>query len=178
MINYSPLGSMVIAVNLADAMPWKIVTSFLTNAWLDGYDPRGEVPGIVEVDHTASGFAYLFDTTSERLIAAWGVSKGRHGAARDASRMAGHPLSAGPDYHRGHAIPHRLGGQTDINLVPQLGKVNIGAFRPLERQAVATPGSMYFTYWLYRGGPGQTPSGVDQGLLVAGRLPDIRRHGN
>jgi hypothetical protein len=92
--------------------------------------------------------------------------------------MAGHPLSAGPDYHRGHAIAHRLGGQTDINLVPQLGKVNIGAFRPLERKAVATPGSMYFTYWLYSGGVRQTPSGVDQGLLVAGQLPDIRRHGN
>ncbi len=94
--------------------------------------------------------------------------------------MAGHPLSAGPLYHRGHAIPHTLGGGTDINLVSQLGRINIGPFRPLEKKAVATPGSFYFTYWTYRNavGHGQTPTGVDQGLLIAGQAPDVRHHGN
>jgi hypothetical protein len=99
--------------------------------------------------------------------------------------MAGHPLSTGPLYHRGHAIPHTLGGPTDINLVPQLGRINIGPFRPLEKKAVATPGSLYFTYWTYVGTPrardgraGQTPTGVDQGLLIAGQPPQITRHGN
>jgi hypothetical protein len=87
-------------------------------------------------------------------------------------------LSAGPHYHRGHAIPHTLGGPTDINLVPQLGKVNIGPFRPLERRAVATVGSFYFTYWKYRSNSSQTPSGVDQGLFVPGASPDVRHHGN
>jgi hypothetical protein len=92
--------------------------------------------------------------------------------------MAGHPLSAGRHYHRGHAIPHTLGGPTDINLVPQVGKVNIGPFRPLERKAVATPGSLYFTYWKYRGNSSQTPTGVDQGLFIAGGAADVKRHGN
>jgi hypothetical protein len=99
--------------------------------------------------------------------------------------MAGYPLSAGSLYHRGHAIPHRLGGPTDINLVPQLGKINIGPFRPLEKKAVATPGSFYFTYWTYLGSArardgrlGQTPTGVDQGLLIPGQNPLISRHGN
>jgi hypothetical protein len=123
--------------------------------------------------------------SAERLIAAWGISRGRHAGARDASRMAGHPLSAGPLYHRGHAIPHTLGGPTDINLVPQLGRINIGPFRPLEKMAVATPGSFYFTYWTYLGSPptrtsspGQTPTGVDQGLLIPGQWPLITHHGN
>ena len=91
--------------------------------------------------------------------------------------MAGHPLSAGGLYHRGHAIPHTLGGPTDINLVPQLGAINIGPFRALERQAVATPGALYFTYWQYSG-QSQTPIAVDQGLVVPGQMPVIRTHGN
>jgi hypothetical protein len=99
--------------------------------------------------------------------------------------MAGHPSSAGPLYHRGHAIAHTLGGPTDINLVPQLGRINVGPFRPLEKKAVATPGSFYFTYWTYFGTtsrrgaiPSQMPTGVDQGLLIAGQPPQITHHGN
>jgi len=135
-------------------------------------------PTIDVVETTAASFSYLFDIGSQRLVAAWGVSAGRHGGKRDASRMAGHPLSAGQRYHRGHAIPHTLGGPTDINLVPQLGSVNVGPFRPLEKKAVATPGSFYFTYWKYRGNSTQIPSGVDQGLFIPGGTSDIRHHGN
>lgn len=66
----------------------------------------------------------------------------------------------------------------DINLVPQLGSVNIGPFRPFEKKAVATPGALYFTYWQYTGSSTQTPSGVDQGLFVPGGTPSVRHHGN
>jgi hypothetical protein len=84
--------------------------------------------------HLASAdFAYLFDIGKEPLIAAWGISRGRFGGDRDAPRMKQFPLSAGAKYHRGHAIPHRLGGPLDINLVPQLGAINIGPFRALEK---------------------------------------------
>jgi hypothetical protein len=152
------------------------VVPYLVEVWLDDYARAGQKTEIVET--TVAEFCYLFDIATERLIAAWGIGKGRHGGARDASRMAGHPLSAGPLYHRGHAIPHTLGGPTDINLVPQLARVNIGPFRPLEKKAVATPGSLYFTYWTYHGLPGQTPIGVDQGLLQAGQPPQITHHGN
>ena len=79
----------------------------------------------------------------------------------------------------GHAIPHTLGGLTDINLVPQLGRINVGPFRELERLAVATPGALYFTYWKYgRSTATQRPEGVDQGLLRPGRPAEIRRHPN
>jgi hypothetical protein len=109
--------------------------------------------------------------------AAWGISRGRFGGNRDAPRMKQFPLSAGAKYHRGHAIPHRLGGPLDINLVPQLGAINIGPFRALEKRAMATPGALYFTFWTYRGAS-QTPVGVDQGLLVAGKTPEIASFGN
>lgn len=153
------------------------VVPYLIDVWLTDY-ARATGGGRDIVETTAAKFSYLFDISSERLVAAWGLSEGRHGAPRDHSRMAGHPLSAGPMYHRGHAIPHTLGGPTDINLVPQRGAVNIGPFRALEREAVATPGSLYFTYWIYARSSGQLPVSVEQGLLIPGKTPDIRIHPN
>ena len=92
--------------------------------------------------------------------------------------MAGHPLGGPAGYHRGHAIPHRLGGGTDINLVPQAGSVNIGAFRELEREAVAIPTALYFTYWMYGRGDDQKPTASQQGLLKPGGPLALRNHGN
>ncbi len=158
------------------------VVPYLVEVWLDDYARTERKANVVET--TASGFSYLFDLNPDRLrvIAAWGISKGRHGEPRDKARMRGHPLSAGELYHRGHTIPHSLGGPCDINLVPQLGKVNTGPFRELEKNAVATPGSLYFTYWIYaRNDPTrQTPARVEQGLLIAGHSPQITitPHGN
>lgn len=155
---------------------WSRVIDYLAGVWIDDYCVRSATNDIVET--TVSDFSYLFDVTSGRLLAAFGVSSGRFGGARDASRMAGHPLSAGPLYHRGHAIPHTLGGPTDINLVPQRGSVNIGPFRALERAAVATPGAFYFTYWEYPRGESQVPVSVDQGLLIPGQTPRVTTHPN
>src|SRR5262245_13364380 len=86
----------------------KSVIPYLIDVWLADY---GQATGSSDIVETSTaGFSYLFDIASERLIAAWGISAGRHSGARDKSRMAGHPLSAGPHFHRGHAIPHTLGG--------------------------------------------------------------------
>jgi len=152
------------------------VVPYLVGVWLADYHKSTKKTDIVET--TVSGFSYLFDIANERLIAAWGISQGRHGGARDSSRQRGHPQSQGPLYHRGHAIPHTLGGGMDINLLSQRGSINIRPFRSLERQAVKTPGSLYFTYWTYAHIITQMPRGVDQGLLCAGAKPDIRQHGN
>jgi hypothetical protein len=139
----------------------------------------GDRPPQYEVVETSDGgFHYLFDIQAERLIAAWGLSKGKDTAPRSiiASRMKGHPstnLVGGKRYHRGHAIPHTLGGRTDINLVPQLGVINSGPFQDFERKAVATPGSLYFTYWSYPDAKTQRPSAVQQGLLIGGEAPDL-----
>ena len=152
------------------------IIPYLVDVWLSDYERVAKATEVVET--TANSFSYLFDIAAERLIAAWGISSGRYTGPRDKSRMAGHPLSAGTHYHRGHAIPHTLGGPTDINLVPQLASVNVGPFRILERRAVATQGSLYFTYWMYTPKSGQKPVAVDQGLLVPGQPPEIMSHRN
>jgi hypothetical protein len=152
------------------------VIPLLVDTWYNDYVSIAGRNEIVET--TVESFSYLFDISLGRLIAAWGLSQGRYGGARDKSRMAGHPLSAGAGYHRGHAIPHTLGGPTDINLVAQQGKINVGPFRELERKAVATPGALYFTYWRYPRGDTQVPIRVEQGLLIAGRPPELREFAN
>jgi hypothetical protein len=152
------------------------VIPYLISVWLEDYATSAATREIVVT--SVSSFSYLFDTAEQRLLAAWGVSRGRYAGERDKSRMLGHPMGHGSNYHRGHAIPHRLGGATDINLVAQLGAVNVGAFRILEGQAVATPGTLYFTYWQYARHGGQKPKLVDQGLLIPGQAPIIRTHPN
>jgi hypothetical protein len=178
MADYRHLQDVVKSMTAANASELlaTVVIPDLVDRWVDEY--ASYVGGSVDIVETeVNEFSYLFDITGERLIAAYGISRGKHTGKRDASRMAGHPLSAGSQYHRGHAIPHTLGGPTDINLVAQLGKVNIGAFRPLERRAVATQGSLYFTYWRYAGAS-QTPIGVEQGLATPGVGIEVRVHGN
>lgn len=152
------------------------IIPYLLDNWLAEYHSKALVNEIVQVNY--GDFNYLFDVIAERLIAAWGISRGKHSAPRPVARMAAFPLSNGPLYHRGHAIPHSLGGGVDINLVPQLGSVNIGNFRQLERQAVATPGALYFTHWLYSAGNNQKPDVIEQGFLYPGRPVDIRTFKN
>lgn len=177
MPSYPRLSALLDQMNpSADSNAWVDVVDYLTRVWIEHYSKRRAPNQIIETN--VAGFSYLFDIASQRLLAAYGFSRGRHGEKRDTSRMAGHPLGPKALYHRGHAIPHTLGGPTDINLVPQLGRINIGPFRELERAAVATPGSLYFTYWVYPPGDSQTPKGVDQGLLIPGQAPRLRKHVN
>lgn len=144
------------------------VAPLLVQLWADDYGARVAACRLLET--SVGGFSYLFDMSTERLVAAWGISRGKSTVPRKeiAPRMRGHPLSNGGTYHRGHAIAHTLGGSTDINLVPQLGKINSGPFQALEQLAVSQPGALYFTYWLYGRGDSQVPVGVEQGLLMPG----------
>src|SRR4051794_19499291 len=61
------------------------VVPYLIDLWIDDY--TGTVlplkPEIVET--TVSGFDYLFDLSLQRLVAALGISHGRHGEPRDAA---------------------------------------------------------------------------------------------
>ncbi len=152
------------------------IIPYLLDNWLVGYRSNFIDHEIVQVD--CGGFQYLFDVINERLISAWGVSYGKNTDPRPASRMKGHPLSNGPLYHRGHAIPHTLGGGVDINLVPQLGSINIGDFRLLEKRAVKTKGSLYFSHWVYSSGSNQTPQYVEQGFLYPGQFIEIKNYSN
>jgi len=148
----------------------------LSDEWVAEYTRKWKS---CEIVHTAIGNNnYLFDVQAGRLIAAWGISAGKNAHKRDSNRMKQSPKGGGDDVHRGHAIPHSMGGDLDINLVPQLGKLNVGLFRVLEIEAVNTPGALYFTNWKYRDSKSQRPFSVDQGLLKPGRTPDIRAFAN
>ena len=145
----------------------KAAVLYLVDFWLSDYSKTTQNSKVVEV--RVNDFSYLFDVVNERLIAAWGISKGKHDGPRPKSRMQGHPLSDGPLYHRGHAIPHSLGGPLDINLVAQRGSVNIGPFRHLEIKAANTPGALYFSYWKYDKPSEQRPFWIEQGFIYPGK---------
>ena len=180
MPTYPRLAQLLGAMSKDSTGDWDEIVDHLRESWISDYSGKHGASDLVEV--TTSGFNYLFDITAERLICAWGISRGRNGKARDEARMRGHPLSAGPTYHRGHAIAHSLGGETDINLVPQLGSVNVGSFRTLEKEAVGTLGALYFTYWIYsveaKPEESQKPSSVEQGLLTRDGSARIVPHPN
>lgn len=153
-------------ISLADRAHVDEISDYLTDVWVSDYGRTSVSARIVKV--TLQRFSYLFDQRFERLVSAWGVSPGATGHVRDKRRMRGHPLGGDASYHRGHAIPNQMSGGTDINLVAQKGAINVGPFRELEKRAVANPGSLYFTYWIYSRGDSQKPIRVQQGLIVAG----------
>lgn len=135
----------------------RLVVDFPENLvplWCDDYSSSSPDAELVAVDLDDSGtsFTYLFDIHLQRTIVAYGVPIFAK-RSRDVSRMAGHPNSSGPEYHRGHLMAHSLGGGMDINLVPQLGKLNIGEFRVLERKvrdlAKRNVSCLYFVRSIY-----------------------------
>jgi len=75
------------------------------------------------VETKDAGFSYLFDIEAQRLIAAWGLSKGKDASPRAiiATRRATHSQisSAGSAITAAMPSPTRFAGRTDINLVPQ-----------------------------------------------------------
>src|SRR5690606_31511175 len=82
---------------LAQANSYAQIERILIRQWLTEYDRN--TPGNDVVSVANGNFNYLFDIENERLIAAWGVSRGKHSGKRDSSRQAGSPLSAGKVYN-------------------------------------------------------------------------------
>lgn len=142
----------------------KLVKPRLTELWCAAYRANSSDTEISQID--MGDTAYLYDHSADRVLVAHAFSAGRDSHIRDKSRMAGHPKAEGADYHRGHLIPHSGGGGTDINLFSQLGTVNIGGFRRLERLFVDLPDSFYFVRLIYSAGSSQRPQFVEQGLLA------------
>ncbi|MDQ3963603.1 MAG: DNA/RNA non-specific endonuclease [Actinomycetota bacterium] len=119
---------------------------------------------IVEVE-MANGFTYLYDSThhppldeaDNRVLGAWGRSK-PPAKPRDASRMRGYPSpqqdSLAP-VDRGHLIAHTIGGEYDMNLIPQDAALNRGIgesnrrWRELERYCAAHPGTSLLVRAIY-----------------------------
>jgi DNA/RNA non-specific endonuclease len=87
--------------------------------------------------------------TESRVVAVWGLSRSEPASTRDKARMAGFLRGVWSDAYqgrdRGHFFAHTMGGGVDINLFPQLARVNQGGkWKMMEQYAAKHPGSFCF----------------------------------
>lgn len=162
---------------VADLPDW------LVPLWCDDYAATNPGARLVEVkagEPGDSSFSYLFDLVPQRNVVAWGVPS-YVTRKRDPNRMANHPLGGDNRYHRGHLMSHGTGGGTDINLVPQLGSLNIGAFRRLERLVRQLAQQhricLYFVRTLY-GDASQMPRQIEQCVIQPSKAVSYAIHSN
>jgi hypothetical protein len=110
-----------------------------------------------------SGATYLFDFASsadlpqeDRTVAAWALTPAVV-LKRDTAYQRGYPMvpdDAAP-VDRGHVVPHLSGGEFGPNIFRQDRPLNRGwseqgkRYRALEREAAATPGTLYFAHLIY-----------------------------
>ncbi len=151
--------------------------------WCDDYAASNPLAEVVQVDlgePSGPRFSYLFDLIPQRNVVAWGVPA-YVSHKRDAARMSGHPRGGDSRYHRGHLMSHGTGGCTDINLVPQLGRLNIGAFRQLERLvrslAQRHQNCLYFVRTIY-GDSSQLPRQIEQCVIQPSKAVSYAIHDN
>jgi hypothetical protein len=80
---------------------------------------------------------------------------------------------------RGHVIPHLSGGEFGPNIFRQDRALNRGwseqgkRYRALEREAAATPGSLYFAHLIYTDDSAD-PSQIETGVLRRAGLHVLR----
>jgi hypothetical protein len=126
-----------------------------------------------------SGATYLFDLASplglsqeDRTVAAWALTP-LAVELRDTGYQRGFPMQPGVDdaqVDRGHLIPHLSGGEFGPNIFRQDRALNRGwseqgkRYRALEREAAATPGTLYFGHLIYDDDTAY-PSEIETGLL-------------
>ncbi|MDO9212561.1 MAG: DNA/RNA non-specific endonuclease [Methylococcales bacterium] len=164
----------------------KSTIEYIIGILLDDYYENINLATPEIVETTQTKFSYLFDITHQRLIAAWGFSKGKNTEPRDKIRVDRKWKPGGdlkndngrPLYEKGHAIAHSLGGGADINFVAQLAALNKGAFKVLENKAMTNPDSFYFVYWEYPNVETQVPSNVVQGLIYPSGHGSIKQFAN
>jgi hypothetical protein len=135
-----------------------------------------------------SGATYLFDLASpaglpqeDRTVAAWALTPAAV-AKRDTAYQRGFPLGPrvdGSTVDRGHVIPHLSGGEFGPNIFRQDRALNRGwseqgkRYRALEREAAATPGSLYFAHLIYTDDSAD-PSQIETGVLRRAGLHVLR----
>ncbi len=92
---------------------------------------------------------------------------------RDTACQRGFPLAPGADgspVDRGRVIPHLSGGEFGANIFCQDRALNRGwseqgkRYRALEREAAATPGTLYVAHLIYAD-ESAYPSGLETGFL-------------
>lgn len=148
----------------------------------DRYEIEHEPCALYQFDQ--SGASYLFDLASstglpqeDRTIASWALTPPVVDQ-RDITYQRRFPLysSAGdPSVDRGHLIPHLSGGKFGPNIFRQDRALNRGwseqgkRYRALEREAAATPGTLYFGHLIYTDDTAY-PSEIEIGILRGATL--------
>jgi hypothetical protein len=178
----------VLAVSGSGASVHALAEQFLP-IWCYDYsftNPRAQLL-LTELPDHGTSFSYLFDLEKSRIVVAFGIPVYRP-EKRDAARIAGSfrmkdgKTSSLPNgYDRGHVMAHYLGGNNDINLVPQLSKINRGEFRKIEEtaheEAMRNFQCLYFVRCMYRG-ESQTPAFIEQCLVSPPNLMGYKLYSN
>lgn len=154
----------------------------LLSALGDQYALEHEDSALHELEQ--SGATYLFDLASsadlpqeDRTVAAWALTPAAI-AKRDSSYQRGFPLAPHADdapVDRGHIIPHLSGGEFGPNIFRQDRALNRGwsqegkRYRALEREAAATPGTLYIAHLIYDDDSAH-PSELETGILRGSTL--------
>lgn len=165
-----------------------LVSAALLTAFADWYKARH---GDCALHQFQQGEAsYLFDLASaanlpqeDRTVAALAQTPPAiH--PRDTAYQRGFPMVPGADgfpVDRGHLIPHLSGGEFGPNLFRQDRSLNRGwseegkRYRALEREAAATPGTLYFGHLIYAD-DSAFPDEIETGLLRGDKLHVERFH--
>ncbi|SRR6266508_375755 len=96
----------------------------------------------------------ILHETEDRVVAVWGTSRYQASDTRDQPRMKGFLRNVWArnygSHDRGHFFAHTMGGGLDINLFPQLGRINrTGLWREMETYCSSNPGTFCFVRPLY-----------------------------
>lgn len=96
----------------------------------------------------------LKEHTHDRVVAVWGTSKQEPASTRPTERMKGFLKGvwseAYPERDRGHFFAHTMGGSVDMNLFPQLSRINrTGLWREMETYCAQHPGTFCFIHPIY-----------------------------
>ena len=106
--------------------------------------------------------SYIFDLKAERTVVAFGMPLYMW---RKRPSMGSYPEHPDKRYVKGHLFGDKIGGRMELNIVPQLGATNNGAFKSIEgrvyRLSRQSPSCFYFVRPIYRSSS-QTPDLIEQ----------------
>jgi len=174
--------------NLAESLKGKDLVQLIANKlepiWSENYMRSYSPTELTFVDFPAGEFfffSYLFDINRGRNVVAFGIPK--YLKQTRSSRIEDHPLGAPKGlYAKGHLLANNLDGGLDINIIPQLSKVNNGPFKSMEMRLMnlSKKGghSFYSIRCLYPDNVSQVPQFLEQCVIWPDGRVEYKLHPN